>query len=46
MSGVPEAAILAIEEAFLRQMRAERPDLHWEIVEDDEQDEDDAGGEG
>ena len=34
MSAAPESAIRAIEEAFLRQMRAEHPDLHWELVDE------------
>lgn len=30
----PPTAIRAMEQAFLRQLRAEHPDLHWEIVDE------------
>lgn len=34
MSAAPDTAIRAMEQAFLRQMRAAHPDLHWEVVDE------------
>lgn len=30
----PDAALRALEQAFLRHMRAEHPDMHWELIDD------------